>query len=488
MIVRRSPGLGLLGAFALGATLTTGACDRACAPSSPHTRDRAESPPRPAAADAFPAKTPFDAGTFIHDASLTRAELACEGGAVVAIDDSSMHVHVTEVSDLDIAAGETETVVTYAISGDVGCEQDGCSVLHEVHGAHVDLHDMRAEPLTVAWLGDARKRLPRRQTEQRGLPASTTGISPSADACAFVLDGRPFVLTQGHAGAAPMLAPGEEAADTMYVLGRDTAQRSVKWFSGRFAARGFGPVALALGTGVERVESPDLVGPPSVRLFRLRLDAPTVGQLVTKMDAPTGGAGSDLGGPQPGSFDAPSIDVSADRAAIAFRRHEPGAKGHSSAIVLAWVDRELAKLLSDLKTVARGDVGAPSVLVRGDTLHAVWSSRASAGGPYRLHHARWIAGGPAQEDPTELETGEGAALAPAIAAVGGAIALAWTSANGAVYAGLGESVEDAALHATQRSQDRAGASEPKWAVDGRRVLLAWIEGDNGHRIRLVSCF
>jgi hypothetical protein len=407
----------------------------------------------------------------------------------MVIDDSSMQLHVTEVSDLDIAAGETEGVVTYAISGDLGCEQDGCSVMHEVHGAHVDLRDMQVQPLTVAWLGGARKSIPRSQAEQRGLPASTTGVSPSADACAFALDGRPFVLTQGHAGAAPLPAPGEDPADTIYVLGRETAQRSVKWFSGHFAARGFGPMALALGTGVERVQSRDLVGPPSVRLFRLRLDAPTVGQLVTKIDAPAEGAGSEPGAPQSGSFDAPSIDVSADRAAIAFRRHEPGAKSDSSAIVLAWVARDLPKLLSDLEPVARGDVTAPSLLVRGETLHAVWSSRAAAGGPYRLHHARWIANRPAPEQPTEIETGEGAALGPAIAAVGGAIAVAWTSANGAVYAGLGESVEDAALHATRRSQDGAGqASEPKWAVAGRRVLLGWIEGDHGHRIRLLSCF
>jgi len=431
----------------------------------------------------------------IPDAAISEphADLVCEREAVIHVDDASMGIHVTDVTDLAVASGEDEAVITFAISGKLGCDQDGCFAYHEIHGVRFNPHDLVTRPVTSDWLEAAARNLPA-GADRRGLPASTAGISPTADASPFVLRGRPLILTQGHAGAAAMVEPGTDPPDTMYVIGSGFFQRSLKWFSGRYASQGFGEMGLAVGTGVERIESPGLIGPPSVRVFRLRLESPPVGELVEKA-VDKSEVGAEPGAESGVSFDGPSVDISAEHAAIAYRRNERRAgavKKIASRILLAWVDPETGRPLGPSKSVAEGDVGAPTVFLQGTAMYAVWAMR-RGDAAYRLRYVRWEAGQPDPEYARDVSGPTESAFSPSAALVGGRIALAWvvgvgSATSGAIYSGLGADIEEAASRAVRRSpSDVSHALDPKWAVADHRVLLVWSEHERLSRIRLLAC-
>ena len=177
------------------------------------------------------------------------------------------------------------------------------------------------------------------------------------------------------------------------------------------------------------------------------------------------------------------MDISAEHAAIAYRRNERRAgavKKIASRILLAWVDPETGRPLGPSKSVAEGDVGAPTVFLQGTAMYAVWAMR-RGDAAYRLRYVRWEAGQPDPEDARDVSGPTESAFSPSAALVGGRIALAWvvgvgSATSGAIYSGLGADIEEAASRAARRSpSDVSHALDPKWAVADHRVLLVWSE-------------
>jgi len=403
---------------------------------------------------------------------------SCRLGGAATVDDS-VRFRITDLADVAVAATHDAAIVTFALDGQYDCAVDGCYVYHELHALEVDSTGPNPRP--------------------RSLPTAATGVWRPADAAPFVLDGGLVVLTQGHAGPGGAFG-AQDRADTMYIV-RDGAivQRSWKWFSGAFAARGFGATGLAVGTGKEwdrgagpaapyGYPPPPDVGPPSVRVFRLALDEPPHGELVVKgvIDPPSYD-------PMFEAYDAPAIDGSEERAAIAYRWGRRGYRDAwgSRSLFVAWVDPHTGKALAPPVQIAGGEVGAPALLIAGTTLHVVWSERGK-GAPYRLRHVRWVSGESAPEPATSIPTPTETAMSPSLTRVGEHIAIAWMHSDGgrhgSIYAGFGPTVEEAAGRGERQSgEDVRNARDPKWGGGGETALLVWSEHDGPRRIRFASC-
>ena len=380
----------------------------------------------------------------------------------MVVDASAVGFHVTDVVDLAVAATAGDhALVSFAVDGDHGCPYDGCYVTHDVF------------TFTVG-SGPPRVTAP---------PTSAVGVSPSESAAPLVLDDELLLLTQGHAGAAPMSSPGQAAADTLFLVrGRDVVQRSEKWFSGVFAARGVGSSALVVGTGQESGWQRNLGTAASVRALVVSAGGIGKGELVLSAAAPDA------------RYDAPAVVANADRGALAFREQTGAGATVRGRVFVAWVDPRTGKATGQLAPLASGDVGKPALLLDDDVLRIVWSQRASTHEPYELRYATWRAGDAAPGASVLLPTTTRSALSPSLARVGDSYAVAFMDSadtrHGAVHAGFAaDSLEHAASAARPVSAaDVVNARDPRWGDAGSRAILAWSEHSAaGARVRWTWC-
>jgi hypothetical protein len=226
-----------------------------------------------------------------------------------------------------------------------------------------------------------------------------------------------------------------------------------------------------------------MASPSSVRTFRVGADGAVARSELVEKGAPSNPL-------EPSVYSAPTVTGDTSLAAAAYLRGERG-RG-SRELVVRWLDPETGVPAGAARTIARGDLGAPAILLEGTTLHIVWSSRADARAPYRLQHAEWASGAAAPTPAVELPTPTARSLAPAVAKVGRQLALAWMDAaderSGAVWAGFAPSLEEAARVAVRRSgSDVRNARDPEWGPAGERAVLVWTEHDGPTRVASSWC-
>jgi hypothetical protein len=392
--------------------------------------------------------------------------LACGPAASV---DVTVIKNVRDVSGLAIAATHDAALVTLSVSGDVGCPYDGCGVYGEAYALTFDANGV-ASKLTQP-------------------PAAAVGVSPSSDAVPFVMDGALHLFTQGHGGAAAIAGPGQDAPDTIYVV-RDSKilKRTTKWFSGYFAVASTNDGAIALGTGEEwawyKTGNDD--APRSARAFAIARDGTVTGELVDKTPHSLTGAPGD----RPAEMSAPAVAADGDRAAYAYQRTKK--TNGPKELVVGFVDTKTAKPIGAPVLVASGDIGKPAVLVQGDTLAVVWAARENANAPYVLRRATLKSGETAASAPSAIATPTPTGLSPSLATIGRTVALAWMDAadtsHGAIWAGIGATIDDAARAGEKRSSaDVKNARDPRWGAAGDRAALSWTEHDGPRRVRLAWC-
>lgn len=384
----------------------------------------------------------------------TAASFSCAPLDPVALDQSTLGFHVTDVVDLSAAASGDRAVVTFAANGDQGCEQDGCYVFHEVFSFSID---------------------GRVATKPTHAPTSALGVSPAESSVAFVLDGAPALLTQGHAGAAAMPQPGQDAQDTIYLVGaRGVTSRSPETFSGsQWSALSLGSITYAIGAGVTSHSNGEGDGPPGV--VAVRLEGARRAKHILEQGS--------------GVFDAPVIAAHGPHIAVAWRRRT--SKG-LAAIFVAWLDEANATALAKPISIAEGSVGAPSMWVDTAGAHVVFAQRRAAGEPYVLMRADLGAADPRPTPASRVPIATSSALAPSVAVMGSAVLLAWMegdeSAKGRVWAGAGATLEAAAKSAAPVSDASVrNARDPEWAPAGDHAMLAWVEHDGPRRARAAWC-
>lgn len=402
--------------------------------------------------------------------------VACTPRAEVVVDKASVGFNVSDVVDVAVAANAGTALVAFAADGDHGCKVDGCYALHEAFAFEVGVVDADADAGAT--------------TGPKPVKTSAAGISPRTDAVPLTLGGELYLLSQGHAGAAALQrAKGADVPDTMYLVRGDSLSwRSEKWFSGSYAAAaGEGLRALVVGTGVEAAAFRNgTAGAPAVRAFPIALEKGPEGVLVTKATVTAEGDESD-------GFDSPAVATSASRAALAYRRADRRMrKGEAGdrRVMVGWLDPVTARPTAAPIEVDHGDVGAPALVLDGETLHAVYAKRGTKQAPYVLMHATWTNGDARPSAPSSVAAATGA-RSPAIVRVAGNVALAWSSGDsdetGAVYAGFGASVEKAAAAAVLVSGAAKNARDPELAVGGDQAVLVWTEHGATRRIRVATC-
>lgn len=374
--------------------------------------------------------------------------VACTAIDRIDASDAAIGFHVTDLVDVAPAAVNDAAVITFAVDGDHGCDQDGCYEFHQTFAVDVD-HAKAGRPYH--------------------LKTSATGISPSEVAAPFVLGNDLFVLTKGHRGAAGMLEPGHDPPETEYVLQKNAITK--RWPSSDASASvtaSVGPTAWALALG-----GTEPFGPTNVRAYRLDATTRTVSTIET-VKAP---------------IDAPAIAASTDRVVIAYR---VAARNRLTPpqILAVWLDPTTANAIGTPQVVASGDVGAPTIAIRGDEAHFVWARKKDAS--FVLMRASWAAADPKPSGAVELASNVNG-LAPALAVVGNRFALAWTAGDergtrGSIFAGFGGTVDEAASAAIVRSaSDVKNARDPEWASSGSSALLVWSEHDGPRRIAGAWC-
>jgi hypothetical protein len=133
-----------------------------------------------------------------------------------------------------------------------------------------------------------------------------------------------------------------------------------------------------------------------------------------------------------------------------------------------------------------GDVGAPTLAVRGDLVVAVWAQRDTRRAPYTLRTATMdLARATQPPAPQVIATGPTSAFAPSLVDVGGRWVLAWMEGDdrvatvrvGATWAALPE----AAAHAVTVSTPGTNARDPELAAGGAQAWIAWTEYPGGRR-------
>ena len=170
-------------------------------------------------------------------------------------------------------------------------------------------------------------------------------------------------------------------------------------------------------------------GPPSVRAFLLSA-APPTSEIVVKRSVPP----SSPAATKPALFDAATPSGgsgSAARVAAVYRVTQPPGKD-ARELWGAWIDPTTAKPIGTPKLLAKGDVGAPAALVDKDTMQVVFAERPKASDPYHLSWVTWGAS-PGSEPSARITIAitTKTALAPSIAKLGSAVALAWMNAKAA---------------------------------------------------------
>jgi hypothetical protein len=133
-----------------------------------------------------------------------------------------------------------------------------------------------------------------------------------------------------------------------------------------------------------------------------------------------------------------------------------------------------------------GDVGAPTLAVRGDHVVAVWAQRDTRRSPYTLRTATMdLAHATQPLAPQVIATGPTSAFAPSLVDVGGRWMLAWMEGDdrvaivrvGATWGALPE----AAAHAVTVSAPGTNARDPELAAGGAQAWIAWTEYPGGRR-------
>jgi hypothetical protein len=435
--------LGLLGAAcspaapapALGAA-SASATTSAIASAAPAT----PAPATPAPATPAPA-TPALA-TPATPATLAPAGCSLDDRTTFAFTARSVGVtRLAGVHSLSLAAANDEAILVFTVSGDAGCDHDGCY----------------SDDLAAV-------RLPAAAPTLEQLPADGSGISPGVDGVALALPTGVAALTQGHEGAVAMGNHGNRA---FIVRGGAVTQRFRPASSGAFAAAPIeGGALLAVAGWEPRASEPS---PASVRVIAYREGEKKPGSEVVAW------------GIEGDRFDLPAVAARGGRGAVAFRRerHEG-----PTAIMAAWIDPASGKPESKTEVLASGPAGAPAVVVAGDRLLVVWDEGRSPSAPRRLRLSIWERGAPRPAAPVDLPVPAPSASAPALAYDGARYLLAFRGGadprRGVVYFGAAATPEAAAASAAPVSVGAGDAGGPRLALDGdRRGWLAWIETEKG---------
>lgn len=133
-----------------------------------------------------------------------------------------------------------------------------------------------------------------------------------------------------------------------------------------------------------------------------------------------------------------------------------------------------------------GDVGAPTLALRGDLVVAVWAQRDAPRAPYTLRTATLDLSRALQAPaPQMIPTGPTSAFAPSLVDVGGRWVLAWMEGDdrvatvrvGATWGALPE----AAAHAITVSTPGTNARDPELAAGGTQAWIGWTEYPGGRR-------
>lgn len=133
-----------------------------------------------------------------------------------------------------------------------------------------------------------------------------------------------------------------------------------------------------------------------------------------------------------------------------------------------------------------GDVGAPTLAVRGDRVVAVWAQRDAPRAPYSLRTASVDLSRAAQAPaPQVIVTGSASAFAPSLVDVDGRWVLAWMEGDDRVAAvrvgATWRELPEAAASAVTVSSPGANARDPELAAGGAQAWIAWTEYPGGRR-------
>lgn len=153
-----------------------------------------------------------------------------------------------------------------------------------------------------------------------------------------------------------------------------------------------------------------------------------------------------------------------------------------------WLRRVEGAVMQPLPTAPwiAGDVGAPTLAVRGDLVVAVWAQRDTRRGPYTLRTAALdLAHATQPPAPQVIATGEASAFAPSLVDVGGRWVLAWMEGDDRVatvrVGATWRELPEAAAHAITVSTPGTNARDPELAAGGAQAWIAWSEYPGGRR-------
>jgi hypothetical protein len=394
--------------------------------------------------------------------------LRCEPAAEATV--APMAV-VSSVADLAIAAAGGATLVTLSVSGNSGCEHDGC---YEFGRAYA----VRRQPSGSF-------------DPLASVPSSASGVSATEDATPFALGDRLLIWSQGHAGFAPLISSDRREPDTVTILeGSREIAASTKWLSGSFAVVGVdhGAIAIGAGAAVGAWRSGDQRSPAEVRSLRWR-----EGGAIESTELHRGKGAIDEGGDR---IYAPKLALGAADAAYAFIL-EPPLPPHASAtgavrsrtVWVGWLDRATGRAIGAPRKLVDDVVDAPALVISGTGLDVVYAAREPRSERTVLRAIHWASRETEPAPAVDLAlpaTAIGAAgtRGPALAAMGDSIALAWEKIDAAktvtIHAGVGATLADAAAHAELVSGSGVVAmSPPALASDATRdkLAVAWITHD-----------
>ncbi len=177
-------------------------------------------------------------------------------------------------------------------------------------------------------------------------------------------------------------------------------------------------------------------------------------------------------------FSALAVAVGNDRQAIAFRRGED--------LFVQRIDASGA-LAGTAILLAHGGVGAPAIAYRGQALIALWAQRDVATAPYTI---RWVEWDPEAGAPPSARMARAAAegdsmMAPAVAVDGDRVLLAWSEGDdghrGVIRVGAGRG-DLAGIIATASTVTTAGgnARDPEVALTASNAWLVWQNFTSAH--------
>jgi hypothetical protein len=169
--------------------------------------------------------------------------------------------------------------------------------------------------------------------------------------------------------------------------------------------------------------------------------------------------------------DAPAAAVSATHAAIAWKT--------TDKVMLALIGAD-GKPTGAVHEVSNGDVGAPALAFKNETLYAVWGERPSGStSDYVMHYVAWDTSTAAPPAKKSI-AGTGSAFAPGLASTGAALVLAWMEGDehsGVVKLGstAGASLEDVVKNVQSISTANVNARDPELGFAGEKGMIGWTE-------------